>query len=161
MFSSAILPLMLLHFLTPARVSPRSTRTCIGTPYYMSPEIFKNKPYNHKSDIWALGCVLYEMTTLNHAFDANSLNGLASKIIKGRYPPIHPNFSANLRSLISAVLSVSPASRPNLEIILQKPFVKKHVLRFFADVSSRSEAGFAQSSNGNGGGRQQQQQQQQ
>lgn len=59
-------------------------QTCIGTPYYMSPEIFKNKPYNHKSDIWALGCVLYEMTTLNHAFDANSLNGLACKIIKGR-----------------------------------------------------------------------------
>lgn len=59
-------------------------RTCIGTPYYMSPEIFKNKPYNHKSDIWALGCVLYEMTTLNHAFDANSLNNLASKIIKGK-----------------------------------------------------------------------------
>lgn len=45
--------------------------TRIGTPYYMSPEIFDNKPYNHKSDIWALGCVLYEMTTLNHAFDAH------------------------------------------------------------------------------------------
>lgn len=45
--------------------------TRIGTPYYMSPEIFDNKPYNHKSDIWALGCVLYEMTTLNHAFDAS------------------------------------------------------------------------------------------
>ena len=40
-------------------------QTCIGTPYYMSPEIFKNKPYNHKSDIWALGCVLYECATLN------------------------------------------------------------------------------------------------
>ena len=52
-------------------------KTCIGTPYYMSPEIFKNKPYNHKSDVWALGCVLYELTTLNHAFDANSLNGLS------------------------------------------------------------------------------------
>uniref|UniRef100_A0A9J8CAM6 non-specific serine/threonine protein kinase n=1 Tax=Cyprinus carpio carpio TaxID=630221 RepID=A0A9J8CAM6_CYPCA len=42
-------------------------RTCIGTPYYLSPEICENKPYNNKSDIWALGCVLYEMCTLKHA----------------------------------------------------------------------------------------------
>ncbi|KAL5962687.1 Serine/threonine-protein kinase Nek1 [Taenia solium] len=41
-------------------------RTCIGTPYYLSPEICENKPYNNKSDIWALGCVLYELTTLKH-----------------------------------------------------------------------------------------------
>ncbi|CAM9781870.1 unnamed protein product [Choristocarpus tenellus] len=44
--------------------------TCIGTPYYMSPEIFKNHPYNHKSDVWAMGCMLYELLTLKHAFDA-------------------------------------------------------------------------------------------
>lgn len=47
--------------------------TRIGTPYYMSPELFNNKPYNHKSDIWALGCVLYEMAALTHAFDATRL----------------------------------------------------------------------------------------
>lgn len=46
------------------------TSTCIGTPYYMSPEILKKQPYNHKSDVWALGCLLYELVTLNHAFDA-------------------------------------------------------------------------------------------
>ncbi len=45
-------------------------QTCIGTPYYMSPELFKNLQYNHKSDVWALGCVLYELCTLKHAFDA-------------------------------------------------------------------------------------------
>ena len=83
-------------------------RTCIGTPYYMSPEIFKNKQYNQKSDIWALGCVLYEMTTLNHAFDSNSLNGLASKIVKGKYPRIHPNFSGVLSTLIKEMLEVKP-----------------------------------------------------
>ncbi len=42
-------------------------RTQIGTPYYLSPEICQQKPYNNKSDVWSLGCVLYELTTLKHA----------------------------------------------------------------------------------------------
>lgn len=41
-------------------------RTSIGTPYYMSPEICESKPYNNKSDVWSLGCVLYELTNLKH-----------------------------------------------------------------------------------------------
>ena len=45
-------------------------KTCIGTPFYLSPEVWENKPYNNKSDIWAMGCVLYELTTLRHAFEA-------------------------------------------------------------------------------------------
>ncbi|KAJ8606278.1 hypothetical protein CTAYLR_010324 [Chrysophaeum taylorii] len=112
-------------------------QTCIGTPYYMSPEIFKNKPYNQKSDIWALGCVLYEMTTLNHAFDANSLNGLACKIIKGRYPPIATRYSKHLRDLIGAMLSTAPSQRPHLEVVLRRPFVKKHIKDFMTDIVSR------------------------
>jgi NIMA (never in mitosis gene a)-related kinase len=47
-------------------------KTCIGTPYYLSPEVWENKPYNNKSDIWAIGCVLYELTTLKHAFEAGT-----------------------------------------------------------------------------------------
>ena len=38
--------------------------TVVGTPYYMSPEMYENRPYTHKSDIWALGCILYELCTL-------------------------------------------------------------------------------------------------
>jgi NIMA (never in mitosis gene a)-related kinase len=58
--------------------------TIIGTPYYMSPEIFSNKPYGQKSDIWALGCCVYEMTTLEHAFNAKDMNSLVLKIIRGQ-----------------------------------------------------------------------------
>jgi len=82
--------------------------TCIGTPYYMSPELFKYKPYSYKSDVWALGCVLYEMCNHRHAFDAQSLNGLAVKILKGSYPPITPTYSKQLRDLISKMLSINP-----------------------------------------------------
>ena len=112
-------------------------QTCIGTPYYMSPEIFKNKPYSYKSDVWALGCVLYEMTTLNHAFDANSLNGLAQKIIKGRYPAIHHKYSRYLRELIGHMLLPEPKQRPDLDQILRKPFIRKHILNFFQNIASR------------------------
>lgn len=58
--------------------------TIIGTPYYMSPELFSNKPYNSKSDVWALGCCVYEMTTLKHAFNAKDMTSLVLKITRGK-----------------------------------------------------------------------------
>ena len=103
----------------------------------MSPEIFQNKPYSYKSDVWALGCVLYEMTTLNHAFDSNSLNGLAGKIVKGRYPPISQKYSRNLRDLIASMLLIAPQQRPDLDQILRKAFIKKHILNFLTDIAQR------------------------
>ncbi|XP_042620406.1 serine/threonine-protein kinase Nek5 [Cyprinus carpio] len=51
-------------------------RTCVGTPYYLSPEICENRPYNNKTDIWSLGCVLYELCTLRHPFEGSNLKQL-------------------------------------------------------------------------------------
>lgn len=62
--------------------------TSIGTPYYMSPEQYKHKPYSYKSDIWAFGCILYEMCNLKRPFEAMTLNGLAVKVMEANYPPI-------------------------------------------------------------------------
>jgi len=104
--------------------------TCIGTPYYMSPELFKNKPYSYKSDVWALGCVLYEMCNLRHAFDAQSINGLAVKILRGSYPPLTNTYSKPLRDLITKMLSVKPNQRPNIVDILNKSFVRKRVIAY-------------------------------
>ena len=53
-----------------------------GTPYYLSPEICENKAYNNKSDVWSLGCVLYECLTLKHAFEAGNMKNLVLKIIR-------------------------------------------------------------------------------
>jgi NIMA (never in mitosis gene a)-related kinase len=47
--------------------------TQTGTPYYASPEVWKDRPYDNKSDIWSLGCVLYEMITLMPPFRATSM----------------------------------------------------------------------------------------
>lgn len=50
--------------------------TVIGTPYYMSPELFRNTPYGKESDVWALGCCTFEMMTRRHAFNARDINSL-------------------------------------------------------------------------------------
>ena len=91
----------------------------------MSPELFKNKPYSYKSDVWALGCVLYEMCNLRHAFDAQSINGLAVKILRGSFPPINTMYSKQLRDLIGKMLQIKPTNRPTIVDILNKSFVRK------------------------------------
>jgi NIMA (never in mitosis gene a)-related kinase len=67
--------------------------TQTGTPYYASPEVWKDQPYDSKSDIWSLGCVLYEMTTLKPPFRANDMNGLYKRVLKGVYPKISSTYS--------------------------------------------------------------------
>ncbi len=70
--------------------------TVVGTPYYMSPEVCESKPYSFKSDVWALGCVLYELCTLQHAFSAENLLGLVYKIVEGKIDPIPSMYSSDL-----------------------------------------------------------------
>ncbi|XP_077441352.1 serine/threonine-protein kinase Nek1 isoform X17 [Vanacampus margaritifer] len=105
-------------------------RTCIGTPYYLSPEICENKPYNNKSDIWALGCVLYEMCTLKHAFEAGNMKNLVLKIIRGSYHPVSVHYSQELRSLLAQLFKHNPRERPSVKTILDKPFLSCRIQRF-------------------------------
>lgn len=104
--------------------------TVIGTPYYLSPELCEDKPYNSKSDVWALGCVLYEITTLKHAFNGQNLPALVLKILRGKYPPIPERYSDNLRKLISRTLNKVPEQRPSMEEILRLPFLQHIVSKF-------------------------------
>jgi NIMA (never in mitosis gene a)-related kinase len=74
--------------------------TQTGTPYYASPEIWLDKPYDVKSDVWSLGCVLYEMICLNPPFQAEDMRGLYKKVIKGQYRKIPTNYSNDLSVII-------------------------------------------------------------
>ncbi|XP_055364123.1 serine/threonine-protein kinase Nek1 isoform X2 [Betta splendens] len=105
-------------------------RTCIGTPYYLSPEICENKPYNNKSDVWALGCVLYEMCTLKHAFEAGNMKNLVLKIIRGSYPPVSVHYSQELRFLLAKLFKRDPRERPSVNSILDIPFLSSRIERF-------------------------------
>lgn len=107
-------------------------RTCIGTPYYLSPEICENKPYNNKSDIWALGCVLYELCTLKHAFEAGNMKNLVLKIISGSFPPVSLHYSYDLRSLLSQLFKRNPRDRPSVNSILEKGFIAKRIEKFLS-----------------------------
>ena len=100
--------------------------TAIGTPYYLSPEICEDKPYGRKSDVWALGCILYELATLRHAFDGQSLPALVLKILRGKYPPIPAQYSPKLRALVDAMLKRRPQLRPSVAQILTMPYVKAY-----------------------------------
>ncbi|CAF3785045.1 unnamed protein product [Adineta steineri] len=103
--------------------------TIIGTPYYMSPEIFSNKPYGQKSDIWALGCCVFEMTTLEHAFNAKDMNSLVLKIIRGQIPQTSKKYSDSLTAIIKSMLSKNPNDRPTAKKILQNPYIKRHIMQ--------------------------------
>ncbi|XP_071951524.1 uncharacterized protein [Antedon mediterranea] len=114
-------------------------RTCIGTPYYLSPEIVENRPYNNKSDIWALGCVLYELCTLKHAFEAGNMKNLVLKIIRGSYPPVSPRYSYELRNLVALLFKRNPRDRPSINSILKKPLIQKRIQRFLTETQSLDE----------------------
>ena len=104
--------------------------TQTGTPYYASPEVWKDKPYDNKSDIWSLGCVLYEMITLRPPFRAQNMEGLYNKVCKGQYSKIPDKFSDDLFQVVQFLLQVNPNSRPNCEQILNHPIVHKRIEYF-------------------------------
>ncbi|XP_061876448.1 serine/threonine-protein kinase Nek5 [Colius striatus] len=117
--------------------------TCVGTPYYLSPEICENRPYNNKTDVWSLGCVLYELCALKHPFEGNSFHQLVVKICRGHFHPVSPNYSYDLRILISQLFKVSPRDRPSISSILRKPFLQKLVLRYLPPELAQEEFGFS------------------
>ncbi|WIA11274.1 hypothetical protein OEZ85_011398 [Tetradesmus obliquus] len=116
-------------------------KTAIGTPYYLSPEICQDKPYNRKTDCWALGCVLYELASLRRAFDGGSLPALVVKILRGRYPPLPGRYSAQLRGLVGALLQQDPQARPSIDTILRMPYVKTHLAKYAQHVMRICQAG--------------------
>lgn len=98
---------------------------CIQCQTYA--EICEDKPYNSMSDVWGLGCILYEMATLKRAFEGNSLPALVTKILRGRFNPIPSRYSMQLRSLIHSMLARNPNRRPTVETILKLPWMRRRV----------------------------------
>ena len=93
--------------------------TFIGTPYYISPELCKDQPYNDKSDVWALGCVLYELCTLNHPFEGGTQVEIYEKILTQKFKSINPEYSSELKKMIDLLLEKDERKRPKMKDILK------------------------------------------
>eukprot|EP00450_Noctiluca_scintillans_P007356 CAMPEP_0194495186 /NCGR_PEP_ID=MMETSP0253-20130528/12869_1 /TAXON_ID=2966 /ORGANISM="Noctiluca scintillans" /LENGTH=471 /DNA_ID=CAMNT_0039336407 /DNA_START=106 /DNA_END=1521 /DNA_ORIENTATION=- len=127
-------------------------RTQIGTPYYLSPEVCQEKPYTWPSDIWAMGCILYECCALRVPFEAASISGLVQKICRGPTPIVPPAYSDFVRQLCTEMLCRSAKGRPTAEDILARPKIQSIVKmmldeaqagRLELEAPSYSEAGAA------------------
>ena len=94
-------------------------KTLVGTPFYLSPELCRGKPYNHKSDAWALGCVLYECMEARHPFTANSREGLFAKIAAGKYPAPSGPHGLGMRKIVTRLLSTSAERRFGADDVLR------------------------------------------
>ncbi|XP_045119284.1 serine/threonine-protein kinase Nek8-like [Portunus trituberculatus] len=114
--------------------SKSKAHTVVGTPCYLSPELCQERPYNQKSDIWALGCVLYEMLTLRRAFEAETLPALIMKIMRGIFAPIHPHYSQEMRAFLHLLLHIDAAQRPTIDQVLAQPLIFSPLLRLHADL---------------------------
>lgn len=98
--------------------------TQTGTPYYASPEVWKDEPYDIKSDIWSLGCVLYEMITLKPPFQASSMKGLFKRVCNGKIQRIPKTYSVELWTIVKQMLNVNAKQRPDCTRLLESPIIQ-------------------------------------
>lgn len=91
-------------------------QSMVGTPYYMSPECIRGQPYEWSSDVWSLGCLLYELVALRNPFFKQGLNyyTLGKLITSCEYDPLPARASPELTQLVAAMLQQDPAKRPSL-----------------------------------------------
>merc|ERR1719277_1805737 len=116
-------------------------QTQIGTPYYLSPEICKGKAYSWGSDIWSMGCILYEMCARRVPFDAADLKSLIQKITKGPTPEMPSEYSSGIRNLCKELLDRDPNRRPPAAEVLKRPVVQDMVKRMLDEVKGDEDPG--------------------
>ena len=104
--------------------------TQTGTPYYVAPEIWRNKPYEYKCDIWSLGCILYELCKLKPPFRGKNIKELRDNINRGIYEPIQKVYSNDLQNIISLMLRQNPNERPTAKELLYGEILQNKIREY-------------------------------
>lgn len=119
--------------------------TYVGTPFYMSPEICAAEKYTLRSDIWAVGCIMYELCQKEPPFNARTHIQLVQKIREGKFPPLPEFYSPELRNVIASCLRVNPDTRPDTASLINLPIIRlvrkeKEVVDIGRTLRRREEA---------------------
>ncbi|KAM7176726.1 serine/threonine-protein kinase Nek10 isoform 7-T7 [Macrochelys suwanniensis] len=87
----------------------------VGTILYSCPEVVKSEPYGEKADVWAAGCILYQMATLKPPFYSTNMLSLATKIVEAMYEPVPEGvYSEKLSVTIKRCLTPDAETRPDI-----------------------------------------------
>jgi len=119
-------------------VSNAVAGTFCGTPYYLAPELWENKRYSKKADVWSVGVLLYEMCALKRPYTAQNMRGLMEKVLEGKFPPIpQEKYSKKMQDLVVFILERDPDKRPSIADILQHDYMKE-TMKLFLEAVEKS-----------------------